>query len=56
MLYHPACNHLVREHMQILAQKVRYKLPMKARHPLGELTSYPFLLDHRRLRNARGVS
>jgi syntaxin-binding protein 1 len=23
VLYHPACNHLVRDHMQILAQKVR---------------------------------
>lgn len=24
ILYHPACNNLVRDHMQILAQKVRY--------------------------------
>lgn len=24
ILYHPACNSLVRDHMQILAQKVRY--------------------------------
>lgn len=24
ILYHPACNGLVRDHMQILAQKVRY--------------------------------
>jgi hypothetical protein len=28
ILYHPACNELVRDHMQQLAQKVRYMRPL----------------------------
>lgn len=32
VLYHPGCNHLVREHMQTLAQKVGTTLNPFARH------------------------
>ncbi|RYP16843.1 hypothetical protein DL765_004864 [Monosporascus sp. GIB2] len=40
VLYHPACNGLVRRHMQDLAQKVRYYRPKNPIHEASVLSSH----------------
>ena len=51
ILYHPACNSLVRDHMQILAQKVGKPFVF-----LGISAEEPFCTDYWNLRFFRRVS
>lgn len=53
VLYHPSCNNLVREHLQILAQKVSFGgQPPRLTNFLG---AHSYAIDHRRLRVIRRV-
>lgn len=52
VLYHPACNNMVREHMQILAQKVRF-LPSL---PPRSVSMLILRTDYRSMRTPRRVS
>lgn len=52
ILYHPACNHLVREHMQSLAQKVVSGFFAFSPSKVVHAANPSCVLDHRHLRVA----